>query len=397
MVVAALAWLFHEPLRRWWATRIGDDTSDSSPERKDLAVDEPRDSHSVDSQREAVPVKLGNAPQLPSLVVGRDDALGDLKARLSARSTAHVQNLTAVRGLPGVGKTTLAAALAHDAAIARAFPEGVLWVSLGQTPDLLSALATWVRALGVDDLARPTTVQETSERLSGLLRHKRMLLIVDDVWKHEDALPFRVGGPACALLITTRNTDVADDIAPTSDQVYLLTVLSNEDALELLKTLAPAVVQRYLEPARELVRLLEGLPLALQVAGRLLQAEAQAGWGVSDLLRELLEDTARLLRETAPADMGDLTNQTTPTLTALLRKSTTVLDRETRDRFAYLGPFACKPATFDLDAMKAVWHTPDAKPTARILVARGLLEPVGLERYQMHSILVDHANSLPTE
>ena len=48
--------------------------------------------------------------------------------------------VTAVRGWPGVGKTTVAAALAHDQVLASAFPDGLLWASIGQNPDLIGQL-----------------------------------------------------------------------------------------------------------------------------------------------------------------------------------------------------------------------------------------------------------------
>jgi hypothetical protein len=42
-----------------------------------------------------------------------------------------------------------------------------------------------------------------------------------------------------------------------------------------------------------------------------------------------------------------------------------------------------------------MWDEPDPKPTVRVLVNRGLLEPVlGTDRFQMHAILVMHARSL---
>jgi hypothetical protein len=81
----------------------------------------------------------------------------------------------------------------------------------------------------------------------------------------------------------------------------------------------------------------------------------------------------------------------------LLERSTDRLDAQTRNRFAYLGAFAPKPATFDLNAMHFVWRATDiedAKETARKLADRGLLEPIGAGRFQMHALLVLHARSI---
>ena len=241
----------------------------------------------------------GSAPPLPTLVVGREDALNDLKARLgvtlSGQTPSPIQILTAVRGWPGIGKTTIAAALAHDLDILRTFPDGVLWISLGPQPSILSELATWGRALGTDDLLRAKTVEEASAQLTALLRTKRMLLIVDDVWEPEHAVPFKVGGHDCAMLITTRANSVAQALAPTPNDIYKLLVLTYEDALELLKSLAPTVVGQYPEQSLELVHELEGLPLALQVAGHMLNVEASYGFGVVDLLTTL-RDGAKNMR-----------------------------------------------------------------------------------------------------
>lgn len=71
-----------------------------------------------------------------------------------------------------------------------------------------------------------------------------------------------------------------------------------------------------------------------------------------------------------------------------------MLDPYTRDCFAYLGVFASKPATFDLDAMSSVWQTEDPRPVVRELADHGLLEPAGDGRFQMHALLVQHARSL---
>lgn len=331
-------------------------------------------------------------------MIGREEALYELKERLGLTPGEHcMQVLTAMRGWPGVGKTTMAAVVAHDPEINAAFPDGILWTSLGQAPHLLSELAIWGRLLGTDALLRAPTLREVTPQLAALLRNKRMLLIVDDVWEPEHAVPFQQArGPECALLVTTRLPEVAQILAPTRDALYNLPVLTEEKALELLHALAPTAVEKHSNACRELVQALECLPLGLRVAGHLLNAEASLDWGVTDLLEELQEGEA-ILAAKAPPDLMDLEKQTIPTVAVLLQKSTDTLDERTRECFAYLGAFAPKPAAFDLAAMRTVWEEPDPKPIVRHLVDRGLLEPVGNERFQMHALLVLHARSLLTE
>jgi hypothetical protein len=352
-------------------------------------------------QDQLYPPPLGLPPPLPGLMfVGREDSLADIKKLLNgSESVQQAGSLTVVRGLPGVGKTTLVGVLARDPETARAFPDGVLWTALDQNPELMSKIAQWGRSLGTDDLLRIPGLEEATERLARLLRDKRMLLIVDDIWNVAHALPFvrAAANSRCALLATTRLTSVAAALAELDtarkgdENPYLLPVLTDENALILLRYLAPAVVEAHFEECLELVRDLECLPLALHVAGRLLKEEARMGFDVIDMITGIRTE-AKLLDEPAPLDRAE--GATIPTVDALFRRSTDRLDSVTRDCFAYLGVFAPKPATFDLEAMKAVWMVDDPKPIVRKLVGYGLLEPVGAGRFQMHALLVQHAGSL---
>lgn len=350
-------------------------------------------------QEQQKPVIRGSVPPLPQLVIGRENDIKELKHKIGLGGDGQTTTtvLTAIRGWPGVGKTTIASVLAYDPDIAAAYPDGVLWVSLGQEPNILSEMAAWGRALGTDELLKARNIQEAQAQLSALLRNQRMFLLIDDVWQSEHAVPFNVGGSRCRTLITTRLNDVARKLAPNPENIYLLPVLTDESAMELMSILAPSVVQNYPDDVLLLVHELEGLPLALQVAGRLLQSEVSIGFDVKELIKQLREG-ARILEEEAPPDRADLVKETTPKIAALLQKSTDILDDFTRDRYAYLGVFAPKPATFDLDAMAYVWEVEDPKPTVKKLVDHGLLEYVfELDRFQMHALLVTQAKSLLTE
>ena len=339
-------------------------------------------------------IAAGRLPALPSLVVGREEALAEIKRRLGLGG--DLRPITVIQGWPGVGKSTTVAALAHDADVAQRFPDGVLWASLGETPSVLSELLMWTETLGFSDHGRSRSIEDITKQLTAILRDKRVLLILDDVWQVAHALPFHVGGQSCATIMTSRLNDVAQALAPTARDVYRLPVLSESHALELLGRLTPDTMSDYPNEARELVSDLEGLPLAIQVAGRLLQAEARLGWGVSDLLTELRAG-AGLLQAQPPGDVASVGRDTSPTIAALLQRSTNSLDGDARRRFALLGLFVPKPATFDLAAMAVAWDIDDPRFTVRQLVNRGLLEPIGSGRFQMHALLVLHARSLLAE
>jgi DNA-binding SARP family transcriptional activator len=331
-------------------------------------------------------------PPLPSLVIGRKKELDDIKGRLGV-SSSKGRAITVIQGWPGVGKSTISAILAHDPEVARLFPDGILWASLGESPNLLGEISTWADVLIPGENGKARGLEEVSAQLTAVLRDRRVLLILDDVWQAEHALPFRIGGQHCGMLMTSRLNDVSIALAPTAGDIYRLPVLSEEAGLELLKELSPETLAEEPEAARELIRDLEGLPLAIHVAGRLLHSEARLGWGLRELLSELRSGAA-LLSAPAPSEMQRVRSGASPTVAALLKRSTDLLDSETRRRFALLGLFVPKPATFDLEAMAVAWDVEDPRLTARPLVNRGLLEPLSGGRFQMHALLVMHARSL---
>ena len=349
--------------------------------------------------RTPMPSMFGMTPALPETFVGREDDLAELKEKLRTgvedETSAPVQVLTAVHGWPGVGKTTVAAALARDSEIEGIFPDGVLFASLGQEPEILSTLITWARALGAGDLSDAECVPEASARLSAAMRDKRVLLILDDVWDAAHAASLTVAGRRCGTLVTTRLSWVAQEISPRTEGIYRLGVLSKEESLELLKQLAPDVVTEHPEESRQLVQELDGLPLAIRVAGGLLAAESYRGLDVPGLLEELREGK-RLLEEQAPPSYVQADEQEVPvTVTALLRRSTERLRPLYRKRFAMLGVFPPRPISFDVQVAQDVWDMrSDPRMTLRALTDRGLIEPAGNGRFQMHSLLSTFAVSL---
>jgi DNA-binding SARP family transcriptional activator len=355
------------------------------PSVETIALYEVIKNHRAETQRHP----MGLMPSLPQLVVGRETVIDDLVSRLE--SSQKLSRVIVVQGWPGVGKTTTLAALTHDSRIAHLFPDGVLWTSLGAAPNLLTELSMWAHAVGMTPHERTSTIEELTVQIRRVVQHRRMLILVDDVWAVAHTLAFQVNGPQCLLVFSTRQNHIANALAPTSHDIYKLPVLSEVSALDLLNYLAPDVVKTHRAEALALAQDLEYLPLALQVAGRLLRAESQFGWGIGELLTELREGK-KLLASEPPADVSF--PQASPTITALLQKSTDMLSEEMRSRFIYLGIFAPKPATYDLAVISVAWNETDPRPGVRFLIDRGLLEPAGGERFQMHALLVMHARAL---
>ena len=84
----------------------------------------------------------------------------------------------------GVGKTVLAAAVIQDQEIRAGFRDGIVWLTLGQTPDLLALqrrLLAWV----APDTEPPTEISAGRDALDTALKSRRWLIVLDDVWRHD--------------------------------------------------------------------------------------------------------------------------------------------------------------------------------------------------------------------
>lgn len=334
----------------------------------------------------------GLLPPYPQLLIGRDDAVAELTSMLTNNPGDISDRRVALRGWPGVGKSSVAARVAYETAITRSFPEGILWASLGQEPqDPLPQLQAWGRAIGATNLEECKKASEAAGRLRSWCAQKRLLLIIDDVWDLDNLQPYLIGGAQAVTLITTRRTQLAELF---TSNVYYLEVLKPDDAYLLLRQLAEQVVSQYPDETRGLIANIEYLPLAIRVAGPLLQFYMTSGSDVPKFLEQLNQE-AVLLNQTAPNDfLRDTPNMT---IAALLRKSIDILSPPiVRECFLYLGGFAPKPALFSLRHIEGVWgpllannnYNIDVESVVRILVGQGLLEFYpDRARYTIHALL----------
>jgi NB-ARC domain/TIR domain len=166
--------------------------------------------------------KLIAVPSLPAhflhkaerLRALRDAVLADLQRPVVVTGTAA---RSGIHGMSGIGKSVLAVAFAHDHQVRRAFPDGILWVSIGQRPNLTGLQEEMARALG--DMSPFLSIAQGKHRLKELLADRAVLVILDDVWQGEDAQYFDVLGSRCRLLLTTRNAALITALCGTEYRV----------------------------------------------------------------------------------------------------------------------------------------------------------------------------------
>jgi hypothetical protein len=169
----------------------------------EIEVTRPRDS---EQKREPM-----MAPEPPVDFVRRPAEFEALKAKLLDAKGDAVAISAALKGAGGYGKTTLAKALAHDPDIQDAYFDGVLWIELGEKPDnLLGKIADRITIL-TGTPPGLATIDAAAAALGDALGDRRILMIVDDVWRDQDLRPFLQGGRHTTRLITTQLNRVLPD------------------------------------------------------------------------------------------------------------------------------------------------------------------------------------------
>jgi tetratricopeptide (TPR) repeat protein len=332
-------------------------------------------------------------PKSVPTLIGRETILSDLKERLR---TINGQPMIALSGLPGVGKTTLALDLAHDPEIQETFADGVLWVGLGQKPDLMTLISLWGIALGLplDEMGKLDRFDDRAKAIHAAIGMRRMLLVIDDLWETGEGLAFKIGGVNCAYVVTTRLPKVAFEIA--GESVVEIPELEEEEGFILLEQFAPQVCSAEPEIARNLVREAGGLPLALVLTGRFLAREALSGQqrriqAALDRLRDTGE-RLRLSRDQSPLEKQPSLQTSEPlSLHAAIDLSVNALEETSREALIALSALPPKPNTFSEEAALAIAST--SEKDLDHLVDFGLLESTAQARYAMNNSIRAYARA----
>ena len=327
----------------------------------------------------------------PTRLVGRENELAQLKQRLFAGGIAA---LTALNGLPGVGKTALSIELAYDLDIRAHFRDGILWAALGPEPSIPTILTRWGTLLGISstEISGLSDNDAKAAALGRAIGARSMLLVIDDAWHLEDALALTAGGPNCAHLVTTRFPGIATEIA--GEGATVIRELNEHEGMTLLRMLAPRVVDHEEQKALDLVNAVGGLPLALTLMGKYLHTLAYTGQPrrIAAALERLSHTEERLqLRESrGPLDRhSSLPRERYLSLQSVFAVTDQQLDEQVRDALYALPVFPPKPNSFSEEAALVVAGC--TVNTLDALLDTGLLESSAPGRYTLHQTIADYA------
>ncbi|NEQ10400.1 MAG: hypothetical protein F6K37_32060 [Moorea sp. SIO4E2] len=348
--------------------------------------------------RQVKQTRPNQAPPPPPYYVERPEVSEQLKQILLSKETARAGTLvvSAIYGLGGIGKSTLAAALAHDPEVQSHFTDGIFWATLGQYPDILSFLSTWIQQLGDYDF-KPINIDSASLQLRTLLSDKKALLVVDDVWKTEDAQFFNFGGPGCQILVTTREAAIAKILKAIE---YPLDVMQPWQAMKLLtEKLGRNLTDTETQEAEALAKEVGYLPLALE----LIAAQVAGGNSWNVLLQDMQQEVARLkgLDQPGARDAKDEASLKQLSLTASLNLSIKRLPAQEREDFIWLGILP-DDVNITQAMIATLWDMDDERDAAeelryfqdKALLLSGSPGADGTLTYRLHDLFHDLARNL---
>jgi len=245
------------------------------------------------------PVAMAQLPAPTAGFTGRDGELAVLAGLLNPAGTPGAVVVSAVAGLAGVGKTTLAVQAGHAALRSGWYRGGVLFIDLhgydDQHVEPGQALDTLLRALGIPAEHIPPTADERAGLYRSALAQVRepVLVIADNASSEAQVRPLVPGTGPHRVLVTSRHT-----LAGLDARLVDVTVLDDDAAVALLdaalRAARPGDDRITTDPgdAQRLAGACGGLPLALQITASILKADPTLT--AAELARELAVESERL-------------------------------------------------------------------------------------------------------
>lgn len=197
--------------------------------------------------------------------------------------------ISAIGGMAGIGKTTLAVHWAHR--VADRFPDGQLYVNLrgfapsGAVMGAGEAVRVFLDALGVPPERVPHGLEAQAALYRSLLAGRRFLVLLDNARDTEQVRPLLPGTPGCLTIVTSRNQLSGLVSAHGAHTLALRPLDAGQARVFLERRLGAGRLTGQARAVAEIAALCAGLPLALAcVAAR---AAAHPGFPLSAIAAEL--------------------------------------------------------------------------------------------------------------
>ena len=173
--------------------------------------------------------------------------------------TPTIGTTVTIRGIGGIGKSTIAKALCHDPLIKEYFVDGFLWISLTPpVPNPITMLSEiYQRLTGKCATTNNSLLLKSEIKLLASNPSSKLLVILDDVWEAKDAMVFVDVFSNCKTILTTRKKNINAKIPP--KMCFDIEPMMIDDSVKVLtlriievETLNATDVSRIEELARDL-------------------------------------------------------------------------------------------------------------------------------------------------
>ncbi|XP_016468676.1 putative late blight resistance protein homolog R1B-16 [Nicotiana tabacum] len=239
--------------------------------------------------------KLSSQPE--NVMVGHNNEL-DLMLDHLTRGSRELKVVSIV-GMGGIGKTTFATRIYYDPVIVSRFDT---------RPMVTVSQEFYVRRLLLGLLNSITSIPreicnesdgQLADRLRKGLKGRRYLIFIDDIWSTEAwddmKLCFPDDGNGSRILLTTRNTEVAEYASMNEPPFHRMRLLSFDESWNLFHSKVftkKGLSSEFEKIGKEVVKKCRGLPLTIIiVAGLLSKIHSLVEWG------NVAEDVNSLLYE----------------------------------------------------------------------------------------------------
>lgn len=206
-------------------------------------------------------------------------------------------SIICVHGMGGIGKTTLMKAINNKLSGTEDF-DVVIWVTVSKDFNFEQVQEEIMDRLGLE-IREGDKKERRCAKLLEMLRRKRYLLILDDLWEmislDEVGIPKPINQNGSKIAITTRFVEVCNEME--ADVKIKMKTLSEAEAWNLfVAKVGDVVLDPHIQShAKDVVAECDGLPLAIIVVGRAMRGKKK---------EELWQSALRALRASVPEIPG---------------------------------------------------------------------------------------------
>ncbi|KAG1371635.1 disease resistance protein RGA2-like [Cocos nucifera] len=214
-----------------------------------------------------------------SNIIGREEDKKKIVGSLISRAGRSDVSVLPIRGIGGLGKTTLAQLVYNEKTVAEHFQQRI-WVCVSENFDIKNIVRTVIESatLGKFELSDMDSLQR---KLREVVSGKRFLLVLDDVWNPWEELKelLTTGAEGSCVIVTTRSAIVVSSIIGTLD-AHELKPLSGDECWSLFERNAfseggAEKSVNLVHIGKAIVEKCGGLPLAAKMLGRLMRTKRQ--------------------------------------------------------------------------------------------------------------------------